>query len=456
MRKAAIYILNIMFVLSLVGCGEEMNQTEIEESETTIESIMPEELVEDDVEENSIDILQAPSKDEVLAMREKVLKGMSQEEIGRLNENIKVANLRMESAYLNENIFDKLSDKDSVYWQYFDQKGDIQLGWWYNGNICSMDMIMRAEGISEEEFYETYDEPGIVYNRFDAENFIDLIEDMMNSVHDENLSADLQQLIDLTDLAAATHDMQYASEIYKILHDLDYFLLRYGIEDVGKYMQDVSTVAAYYGVLNVYGGKPFKPENKYYIVEYQNVYNDETEYGNIGQEHEEFRNQEGSSYFYYDMECFYFDETYPAILNETLQTYYDLKKESYHHDSETYAGGSSEESNMPPYDSLIFDHVTYAGGDYVSLLFNDVCYMGGAHPYSAFEGITIDCSTGEIVTVNRFIDDSDEEIGEQIKAILGTDGDGLEGWDYYITDRSVVFFYYDPRFWDLVATKRLR
>lgn len=261
-RKVVICILNIMFVLLLAGCGKKVNQAEIEEPETTIEVISQGEVVEDDVEENSIDILQAPSKDEVLTMREKVLEGMSQEEIDRLNENIKVANLQMESAYLTENIFDKLSDKDSVYWQYFDQKGDIQLGWWYKGNICSMDMIMRTEGISEEEFYKTYNEPGIVYNRFDAKNFIDLIEDMMNSVHDENLLADLQQLIDLTNLATETHDVQYANEIYKILHDLDYFLLRYGIEDVGKYTQDAGTVETYYGVLNVYGGEPFKLENK--------------------------------------------------------------------------------------------------------------------------------------------------------------------------------------------------
>ena len=54
MRKAVIYILNILFVFALVGCGENMNQTEIEESETTIESILPEEVVEDAVEENSI------------------------------------------------------------------------------------------------------------------------------------------------------------------------------------------------------------------------------------------------------------------------------------------------------------------------------------------------------------------------------------------------------------------
>lgn len=253
MRKAALYVVSIMAAFLLTGCGKGENQAEPEEPEVIMESFSREVVTE----ENRIDELRAPSKEEVLMVREKVLEGMSQEEIDRLKENIKVANLQMESAYLKENIFVELADKDSVYWQYFDQKGDIQLGWWYKGDICPMDMIMRREGISEEEFHKTYDEPGIVYNRFDAKNFMDLIQDMMNSVHDGNLSADLQQLIDLTDLASETHDVRYANEIYKILHDLDYFLLRYGIEDVGKYVKDTSLVATYYGVLNVHDGKPF-------------------------------------------------------------------------------------------------------------------------------------------------------------------------------------------------------
>ena len=79
---------------------------------------------------------------------------------------------------------------------------------------------------------------------------------MQESVHNERLIADLQQLIDLTGLAAETHEMEYVNEIYKILHDLDYFLLRYGIEDVGKYTTDVSVVSKYYGVLIVYGKEP--------------------------------------------------------------------------------------------------------------------------------------------------------------------------------------------------------
>jgi hypothetical protein len=73
------------------------------------------------------------------------------------------------------------------------------------------------------------------------------------------LIADLQQLIDLTSLAKETHEMEYTNEIYKILHDLDYFLLRYGIDDVGAFTNDKSVISKYYGVLAVYGATPFKP-----------------------------------------------------------------------------------------------------------------------------------------------------------------------------------------------------
>ena len=165
----------------------------------------------------------APTKEEVLAMRELVLEGMSEEEISRLKENIKIANLQMERAYLYDDIFAKLDDPESLYWNYFDEKGEIQ--------------------ISETE---------TVYNRFNAENFINLLEDTQSSVQNEKLWNDLQQIIDQTELAAETHEMEYANNIYKLLHDMDYYLLRYGPEDVGIYTQDRSTISKYYGVLTVY------------------------------------------------------------------------------------------------------------------------------------------------------------------------------------------------------------
>lgn len=203
-------------------------------------------------------------------------------------------------------------------------------------------------------------------------------------------------------------------------------------------------------------GEPSGAGNKYYIAGDQYVDDDETKYGTVKKEHEEFQDRNGIKSFYYDMDCFYFDETYPAVVNETLQTYYDGKKEAYRLDySENYTMESYGEPHIP-YDNLIFFYVTCAGDDYVSLVFNDVSYMGGAHPYSALEGITIDCSTGEMVTADRFTGDSAEETGAQIEAVLG---EGFvytpEHWSYYITEESVVFFYYDPRFWGRVATKRV-
>lgn len=68
--------------------------------------------------------------------------------------------------------------------------------------------------------------------------------------------------MDLTRMAQTTHEMQYANELYKVLHDLDYFLLRYGIEDVGQYTADAGTVGTYYGVLAVYGAEPFSAEEQ--------------------------------------------------------------------------------------------------------------------------------------------------------------------------------------------------
>ncbi len=193
-----------------------------------------------------------PTKEEVLAMREQVLEGMSAEEIKRLTENIKVANHRMESAYLYDSIFEKLEDKDSLYWNYFDEKGEIQVGWAFDGSYQEMREIMEKENLSKEEFDSRYGAPVMVYNRFDAGNFMELMEEMKELVQNEKLKDDLQQLIDETSQAAENHEMEHASNIYKILHDMDYYLLRYGLEDVGQYVQDTSTIAKYYGVLSVY------------------------------------------------------------------------------------------------------------------------------------------------------------------------------------------------------------
>ena len=56
-------------------------------------------------------------------------------------------------------------------------------------------------------------------------------------------------------LAVKTHDVNYLYQIYYMLHDMDYFLFRYGPESMGLYVSDMSTVEKYYGVLRVYEGE---------------------------------------------------------------------------------------------------------------------------------------------------------------------------------------------------------
>lgn len=188
-----------------------------------------------------------PLEEEVYAMRKKVLEGMSEEEISRLKENIRIANLQLEYAYFNENIFEELSDPKSLYWNYFDEKGSIQLGW-YLRDVPEYDI---SSDMSYSEYMEKYGEPSRVYNRFDAVNFIELMEEMKASLKNDWLKPDFEQLIEYTRLAKETHDVIYAENIYYILHDIDYFLLRYGLSEV-KGVSDPGTLQKYYHILEIY------------------------------------------------------------------------------------------------------------------------------------------------------------------------------------------------------------
>lgn len=204
-----------------------------------------------------------PSKETVLERRNACLQGMSEEDITRLTENIKVANLAMEYSYLYDRLFERMADPEDLYWNYVDQKGDIQIGYsleqeavdaWkeYSQNaeeITDMDSYWKAY----QQYEEEHGQPVYTYNRFDADNFIALMEEMKGLLKNDTLAADLDQLIENTRQAKETHDVTYIKEIYYILHDMDYYLLRYAPDDVASFVQDKGTIAVYYGALQVYG-----------------------------------------------------------------------------------------------------------------------------------------------------------------------------------------------------------
>lgn len=149
-----------------------------------------------------------PTKTEVYEKRAEVLSGMSEDEIHRLRENIKALNLDFEQKYLYENCFEKWSDSNDLYW---------------------------TSTIDNE-----------------ATDFIQLIAELKESMKTDLLDGDFNNLVNNMAQAKETHEVEYLEEIYHILHDMDYYLFRYGPEDVAVYMVDDSIVVKYYGALEVY------------------------------------------------------------------------------------------------------------------------------------------------------------------------------------------------------------
>ena len=96
----------------------------------------------------------APAEAAVLAAREQALADMDSAQIERLNQVIREANLWWEHQYLYNNIFEKLSDPDSLYWNYFDQTGEIQIGWAVDGGL-DMASVCREEGFPCQLFHHS-------------------------------------------------------------------------------------------------------------------------------------------------------------------------------------------------------------------------------------------------------------------------------------------------------------
>lgn len=195
-----------------------------------------------------------PTKEEVLAARETALDGMTPEQAGWLTEVVTSANRWWEWRYFYDNIFGKLEDPKSLTWNYFDQTGEIQIGWAWSGSL-DKDAVCEEEGLTEDEFYAQYGSKVVTTNEYDADAFTALIDELRETVQNEDLKAGLQYIRDEVQLAKRTHVMEHANNLYKALHDLDYFLLRYGPTiDEGKddWIQDKSTVSKYYGTLPFY------------------------------------------------------------------------------------------------------------------------------------------------------------------------------------------------------------
>lgn len=195
------------------------------------------------------EVVVAPTEAEVLAMREVALENMKEDDINYLKNMVKKANLSMERDYLYGNDLENMEDPEALAWNYIDKLGEIHIGWAYNTEDLQW---KTAYNLSDEEFYKKYGQRVVAYNEVNGEVFIEHMTKIRDTIYNEALKKDFDALIWNMEQAMETHDVEYMYQIYRIFHDMDYFLLRYGISAMAGYVSDFSTVAKYYGVLEIY------------------------------------------------------------------------------------------------------------------------------------------------------------------------------------------------------------
>lgn len=117
----------------------------------------------------------------------------------------------------------------------------------FNGEIVALEM---RDNMKKELCIDTVRQLGRIYPNLKGAVFH---SDRGSQYTSAAFRAELSRRgMDQTEQAKETHRMEIVNDIYKKLHDLDYFLLRYGPKDVAKYVEDDSTVSKYYGTLPFY------------------------------------------------------------------------------------------------------------------------------------------------------------------------------------------------------------
>ena len=192
---------------------------------------------ESDIQSEQIrEQIKTPTQNEVESARAQALGGMTEEEIADFKSYVKNENQLWENRYFS-NFFSDIEDPNSMMWNVLEESGDVQCGWAEeldsNGNI-----VGRV--------------PVIAYNEKGADMCVEELEQYYDMVQSDTLKQDIEDLIYNYRMAKDTHRWEYAAEIFHMYHDMDYYLLRYGREDVGKYTMDQSFVSRYYGVLHEY------------------------------------------------------------------------------------------------------------------------------------------------------------------------------------------------------------
>lgn len=241
MKKIVLFLLTGCLAAGLLaGCGAGASA-----EDTGLES-----TVSEVTEEKAF----KPTQTEVEAARALALEGMSEAEVTRITEFVKTANRAFESICLRDNWFEDLSDPDNLYWNRFVTTGDeVHIGWAYDAEV-DKEAICREENLTDDQFYQQYAEKVVVEVEHDLLDLAEKLEEIRDTVKNESLRADLQTLIDLAKDTYDNRKVENLEQMLKILHDMDYFLLRYGPSMAPTFEDpyDQSYLTTYNGTLTIY------------------------------------------------------------------------------------------------------------------------------------------------------------------------------------------------------------
>lgn len=205
-----------------------------------------------------------PGEEEVEEVRKKALAGMDEEEIDAFTTYVKNYHNWLESELIYGDLESRLSDKNSMSWNYFDQTGEIQTGWALEGDPESdaktgreIYEYMRQKypefgDVSLDELGEMYGTPVYADNPYGSEVVIERVRELTTSAGNEIFLLDVENLCDTLQMARDTHEVEHVIRAHEILHDMEYFLLRYSPRDVAPYTLDKSLSGRYYGALEVW------------------------------------------------------------------------------------------------------------------------------------------------------------------------------------------------------------
>lgn len=190
-----------------------------------------------------------PSEEEVKEVREIALKGMHEEERKALTTYVKDYHNWLEYRLLYEDWEAQLSNKESIVWNFFDKTGEVVAGYALEKDAENYPEFGK---LTLKELAQKCGEPYYEENRYGSERVVERMRELTASAEDEAFCADVEALCKALLQAKDTHEVDYVKQAHEILHDMEYFLLRYSPKDVAPYTKDKSLSCNYYGVLEVW------------------------------------------------------------------------------------------------------------------------------------------------------------------------------------------------------------